>query len=32
MYVDPFWFGFGIGVVAGILGTLIFALLISKKR
>ena len=32
MYVDPFYFGLGTGFVLGILGTLIFALLISKKR
>ncbi len=32
MYVDPFWFGFGIGVIAGILGTLIFALIVGRRK
>ena len=32
MYIDPFYFGLVTGFVLGIIGTIIFALLISKKR
>ena len=32
MYVNPFWFGFSIGVVVGIVATILFAILIGGRK